>query len=189
MREVFEENGALVWRVSIENLGDLAPGRPDHLFNWVLGVGHRLDDDLASVIRIGSPADESGSLQAVDQAGGCPGGETGTCGEFSRCERAFQRDLAERIPLRGAEPHDFRPRPCRGVAWRRHDADTYGAQFTQDATYVTFVGTYYQGRRDIIDSHRTLFAKFLKGTQLADEILDVRFYGLDSAVITSRGDS
>jgi nicotinamidase-related amidase len=27
-------------------------------------------------------------------------------------------------------------------AWRRHDADAYGAQFTQDATYVTFAGTY-----------------------------------------------
>ncbi|MWA08309.1 SgcJ/EcaC family oxidoreductase [Streptomyces sp. BA2] len=74
-------------------------------------------------------------------------------------------------------------------AWRRHDADAYGAHFTQDATYVTFVGTYYQGRRDIIDSHRTLFAKFLKGTQLADEILDIRFYGPDTAVITGRGDS
>ncbi|MER5327230.1 SgcJ/EcaC family oxidoreductase [Streptosporangium roseum] len=74
-------------------------------------------------------------------------------------------------------------------AWRRHDADAYGAQFTQDATYVTFVGTYYRGRRDIIESHRTLFAKFLKGTRLADEILDVRFYGPDVAVVTSRGDS
>lgn len=74
-------------------------------------------------------------------------------------------------------------------AWRRHDADAYGAQFTQDATYVTFAGTYYQGRRDIIDSHRTLFAKFLKGTRLADEILGIRFYGPDTAVITGRGDS
>ncbi|OON82630.1 SgcJ/EcaC family oxidoreductase [Streptomyces tsukubensis] len=74
-------------------------------------------------------------------------------------------------------------------AWRRHDADAYGAQFTEDATYVTFVGTYYRGRRDIIESHRTLFATFLKGTRLADEILDIRFYGPDTAVITGRGDS
>ncbi|MFI6896115.1 SgcJ/EcaC family oxidoreductase [Streptomyces sp. NPDC050256] len=74
-------------------------------------------------------------------------------------------------------------------AWRRHDADAYGAQFTQDATYITFTGTYYQGRSDIIDSHRALFAKFLKGTRLADEILDIRFYGPDTAVITGRGDN
>lgn len=74
-------------------------------------------------------------------------------------------------------------------AWRRHDADAYGAQFTEDATYVTFVGTHYQGRRDIVDSHRTLFAGFLKGTRLADEILDIRFHGPGVAVVTGRGDT
>ncbi|MEU6389141.1 hypothetical protein [Streptomyces sp. NPDC046939] len=42
-------------------------------------------------------------------------------------------------------------------------------------------------RRDIVDSHPALFAKFLKGTQLADEILDVRFYGPDTALVTGRG--
>ncbi|MFC9660605.1 SgcJ/EcaC family oxidoreductase [Nocardia sp. NPDC127606] len=74
-------------------------------------------------------------------------------------------------------------------AWRRHDADAYGAAFTEDATYITFVGTYYRGRGDIIESHRTLFAKYLKGTRLADEILDVRFLGPDTAVVTGRGES
>ncbi|MFD3557075.1 SgcJ/EcaC family oxidoreductase [Streptomyces goshikiensis] len=74
-------------------------------------------------------------------------------------------------------------------AWQRHDAEAYGAQFTADATYVTFVGTYYQGRADIVESHRALFAKYLKGTRLADEVLDVRFYGPDTAVVTGRGDT
>ncbi|SFW90407.1 SgcJ/EcaC family oxidoreductase [Amycolatopsis australiensis] len=74
-------------------------------------------------------------------------------------------------------------------AWGRGDADAYGAHFTEDATYVTFVGTRYQGRDDIADSHRALFAKFLKGTQLAHEVLDVRFLGADVAVLTSRGDT
>ncbi|RSN51824.1 DUF4440 domain-containing protein [Streptomyces sp. WAC 04229] len=74
-------------------------------------------------------------------------------------------------------------------AWRRHDADAYAAPFTDDATYVTFVGTYYQGRRDIAESHRVLFAKYLKGTQLADEVLDVRFPAPDVAVVTGRGDT
>lgn len=74
-------------------------------------------------------------------------------------------------------------------AWRRHDADAYGAAFTQDATYITFVGTYYRGRGDIIESHRTLFAKYLEGTQLAGEILDIRFLGPDTAVVTGRGDT
>jgi uncharacterized protein (TIGR02246 family) len=74
-------------------------------------------------------------------------------------------------------------------AWARHDAHAYGALFTDDATYATFVGTYYSGRDDITDSHRALFAKVLKGTRLADEVLGVRFYGADTAVLTSRGDT
>lgn len=41
------------------------------------------------------------------------------------------------------------------------------AQFTEDATYVTFVGTYYQGRRDIVESHRSLLAKYLKAPSSA----------------------
>ncbi|GGL22516.1 SgcJ/EcaC family oxidoreductase [Nocardia jinanensis] len=73
--------------------------------------------------------------------------------------------------------------------WARHDADAYGALFTQDATYVTFVGTYYSGRADIVECHRALFAKFLKNTELAGEITDIRFFGPDTAVVTGRGDT
>jgi uncharacterized protein (TIGR02246 family) len=72
-------------------------------------------------------------------------------------------------------------------AWARHDADAFAALFTEDASYTTFVGTQYRGRTDIAESHRTLWAKFIKGTKLADEILDVRFLGSDVAVVTSRG--
>ncbi|MFD7031140.1 SgcJ/EcaC family oxidoreductase [Streptomyces sp. NPDC059917] len=74
-------------------------------------------------------------------------------------------------------------------AWGRHDADAYGALFTEDASYTTYVGTFYRGRRDITESHRILFAGFLKGTRLADEVLDVRFYRPDVAVVNSRGDT
>ncbi|MEV4313857.1 SgcJ/EcaC family oxidoreductase [Actinocrispum sp. NPDC049592] len=74
-------------------------------------------------------------------------------------------------------------------AWARGDGDAYGAHFTEDATYITFVGTRYQGRDDIAGSHNTLFAKFLKDTKLAHEVLDVRFLGADAAVVTTRGDT
>ncbi|WP_331750595.1 MULTISPECIES: SgcJ/EcaC family oxidoreductase [unclassified Streptomyces] len=74
-------------------------------------------------------------------------------------------------------------------AWQRHDAQAHGARFTVDATYITFVGTYYQGRADIVESHRTLFEKHLKGPRLADEVLDIRFHGPDAAVVTGRGDT
>ncbi|MEV0250019.1 SgcJ/EcaC family oxidoreductase [Nocardia sp. NPDC050712] len=74
-------------------------------------------------------------------------------------------------------------------AWARGDADAYGALFTADATYTSYVGTYYAGRADLTEGHRALFAGFLKGTKLADSYLGVRFYGPDTAVVTSRGDT
>ncbi|MFE7742164.1 SgcJ/EcaC family oxidoreductase [Nocardia sp. NPDC057455] len=74
-------------------------------------------------------------------------------------------------------------------AWGRADADAYGAVFTEDATYTSYLGTHYRGRADIVASHRALFAGVLKGTRLADEVLDIRHCGPDVAVVTSRGDT
>jgi uncharacterized protein (TIGR02246 family) len=74
-------------------------------------------------------------------------------------------------------------------AWDRHDADAYGALFTEDASYVTFIGTSYRGRRDIVASHRALFEGPLKGTRLASGIDDSRCFGPDTAVVTGRGDT
>ena len=74
-------------------------------------------------------------------------------------------------------------------AWDSGDADAYGAQFTPDATYTTYVGTHYQGRRDITEGHRALFDGFVKGTKLADSYLAIRFYGTTTAIVTTRGDT
>lgn len=74
------------------------------------------------------------------------------------------------------------------AAWDRNDADAYGATFTENATYTTFLGTHYQGRTDLTEAHRALFSGFLKGTKLADSFLDARFYGGNVAIVTTRGD-
>jgi uncharacterized protein (TIGR02246 family) len=74
------------------------------------------------------------------------------------------------------------------AAWNAGDAAAYGACFTADATYVTWVGTRYQGREEIARSHAALFRSFLKGTGLADEIVAVRFIGPDAAIVSSNGD-
>ncbi|WP_035736335.1 SgcJ/EcaC family oxidoreductase [Glycomyces arizonensis] len=74
------------------------------------------------------------------------------------------------------------------AAWGDGDARAYAEHFTADASYTTWVGTLYQGREEIARSHEALFAKFTKGTRLADEILDVRFYGADAAVVNTRGE-
>lgn len=74
------------------------------------------------------------------------------------------------------------------AAWGRGDADAYGAVFTENGTYTSFAGTYYDGRRDITESHRALFNGFLKGSKLADAYLGVRVFGADTAIVTTRGD-
>jgi len=74
------------------------------------------------------------------------------------------------------------------AAWNKGDAAAYGACFTADATYVTWVGTRYQGRDEIVRSHAALFRMFLKGSALADEIVAVRFIGPDAAIVSSDGD-
>lgn len=74
-------------------------------------------------------------------------------------------------------------------AWDAGDAEAYGAAFTPDATYTSWVGTHYAGRDDIVASHRALFAGVLAGTRLIDSYLSVRFVHPDVAIVTTRGDT
>jgi uncharacterized protein (TIGR02246 family) len=73
-------------------------------------------------------------------------------------------------------------------AWDRGDGAGYGAQFTEDATDVTYVGTVYRGAAEIGRAHQALFDSFLKGTRLALEITDLRLHGQGTAVVVTRGD-
>lgn len=73
-------------------------------------------------------------------------------------------------------------------AWAAHDGTAYGAEFTEDASYVTFVGTHYRGAEEIGAVHAVLWQKFLKGTRLAYEIRDLRFHG-DTAIVVTAGDT
>ncbi|WP_327109801.1 SgcJ/EcaC family oxidoreductase [Nocardia sp. NBC_01730] len=74
-------------------------------------------------------------------------------------------------------------------AWNRADGDAYGACFTEDATDITYVGTVYHGGREIGSAHQALFDSFLKGTQLIVDIVEIRRYGADTAVVVTRGES
>ncbi|MGW4161776.1 SgcJ/EcaC family oxidoreductase [Streptomyces sp. NPDC004788] len=73
-------------------------------------------------------------------------------------------------------------------AWGRGDGAAYGAHFTDDATDVTFVGTTYHGGHEIGRAHQALFDGFLKGTRLVVDIVDLRFYGPDTAVAVTHGE-
>ncbi|MFF5536367.1 SgcJ/EcaC family oxidoreductase [Streptomyces cinerochromogenes] len=74
------------------------------------------------------------------------------------------------------------------AAWKLGDGNAYRRCFTDDATDVTFVGTVYHGGQEIGRAHQALFDGFLKGTELTVEIIGVRFYGPDTAVVLTRGD-
>lgn len=74
------------------------------------------------------------------------------------------------------------------AAWGHGDADTYGRQFTENATYTTYIGSHYEGRPDITEGHRALFNDFVKGSKLAAAYLDMRFLGKDVVLLTGRGD-
>src|SRR3954462_141198 len=72
-------------------------------------------------------------------------------------------------------------------AWARGDGAGYGAAFTDDASYVTYVGTHYRGATEIGAAHQALFSSFLKDTRLTVEVDDLRFLTDDVAVLVSRG--
>ncbi|GGT05858.1 SgcJ/EcaC family oxidoreductase [Nonomuraea spiralis] len=74
-------------------------------------------------------------------------------------------------------------------AWSRGDGDAYGALFTPDATYVTYVGTLYIGAKEIGDAHQALFDSFVKGTRLASETVGIRLAGPGTALVVTRGDT
>ncbi|WP_034484048.1 SgcJ/EcaC family oxidoreductase [Actinomadura oligospora] len=73
------------------------------------------------------------------------------------------------------------------AAWNAGDGTAYGAEFTYDATYITYVGTLYQGAEEIGGAHQVLFDTFVKGTKLASETQSIRLTSPDSALVITRG--
>ncbi|HEY3685278.1 MAG TPA: SgcJ/EcaC family oxidoreductase [Streptosporangiaceae bacterium] len=72
-------------------------------------------------------------------------------------------------------------------AWDAGDAAAYGRLFTEDATYVIFMGEVMLGRAEIEDTHRDVFAKWQKGTTMIVEPLRTTMLGDDAAVVLTRG--
>jgi uncharacterized protein (TIGR02246 family) len=59
-------------------------------------------------------------------------------------------------------------------AWDCGDALAYAAEFTEDATYVIFLGEALQGRAEIEATHVDVLGKWQKGTKMAVKPLSVR---------------
>lgn len=75
-------------------------------------------------------------------------------------------------------------------AWNAGDADAYGAEFTDDASYVVFNGELLQGRTAIVDSHRFLFSGPLRGSRMTApgaDVASLRFLRPDLAHVVMAG--
>ena len=71
--------------------------------------------------------------------------------------------------------------------WNRGSGAAFAAAFTEDGDLVAFDGTHFKGRREIEPSHQELFDRWMKGTRLVGEVVDVRFLGPEVAVMHAVG--
>lgn len=73
------------------------------------------------------------------------------------------------------------------AAWAAGDAEAYADCFTPDARYVAFDGDMFVGREAIAAAHRPLFARWLKGSRLVQESIEVTPLSSGSVVAHGRG--
>lgn len=72
-------------------------------------------------------------------------------------------------------------------AWDAGDADAFGDLFTDDATYVIFLGDALLGREAITENHRDVFTKWQAGTRLRVEPLAAQVLGTEAVSVLTAG--
>jgi uncharacterized protein (TIGR02246 family) len=72
-------------------------------------------------------------------------------------------------------------------AWNAGDAHAFADAFTEDATYVIFLGEALIGCEEIIANHVEVFAKWQKGTRMEIEAIRNRPISEDVAVVLTAG--
>jgi len=72
-------------------------------------------------------------------------------------------------------------------SWGAMNPEEYAGAFTEDADYVTFIGTHLHGRRQIHESHEALWTHFQKDTRLYGKIRSLRFVTEDVAIMITEG--
>jgi uncharacterized protein (TIGR02246 family) len=72
-------------------------------------------------------------------------------------------------------------------AWDAGDAGAYAAEFTEDASYVLYVGLTYFGRAAIERAHIPVFGKWQKGSRMAIRVLESRMLDQSTAVVVTEG--
>jgi uncharacterized protein (TIGR02246 family) len=73
------------------------------------------------------------------------------------------------------------------LTWNAGDARAYAAEFTEDATYVIFLGELLLGREEIERNHIDVLTKWRKGTQMAMKAISTTSLGDDAASVLTIG--
>ncbi len=73
------------------------------------------------------------------------------------------------------------------TAWDAGDARAYAALFTEDATYVIFLGEAMVGRNEIERNHVDVFDRWQKGTKMAVKAIGVQSLGVDVCSVLTVG--
>jgi uncharacterized protein (TIGR02246 family) len=68
-------------------------------------------------------------------------------------------------------------------AWNRHDMESLGALFHEDATFVNRFGHYVRGVEAIIELHAPIHATIYSDSTLENELIDVVAIGRDAALM------
>ena len=72
-------------------------------------------------------------------------------------------------------------------AWDAGDAEAYAQLFTEDATYVIFLGDILMGKDEIRRTHHDVFTKWQKGTKLLVKAVSTRQVDADTVVLLTVG--
>src|SRR5271166_711811 len=73
------------------------------------------------------------------------------------------------------------------MAWDAGDARAYAALFTEDATYVIFLGEAMIGRNEIERNHVDVCGRWQKGTKMAVKAIGVQSLGADVCSVLTVG--
>jgi uncharacterized protein (TIGR02246 family) len=69
------------------------------------------------------------------------------------------------------------------LAWNAGDARAYAKEFTDDATYIIYLGELLQGRDEIETGHVPVLTKWQRGSKMAVKVLSLR--QIDSNTISA----
>ena len=72
-------------------------------------------------------------------------------------------------------------------AWNAGDATAYAEEFTDDASYVVFMGLVLTGHASIEAEHAPVFSTYQRGSRMTIRVLDLRMIADDVAIVVTVG--